>query len=101
MTIIDKLEWAYYTIKDQLKFGLPEELAIKARERRVSGVLKDAIDELKKEENTALSFLREYTEGYAEHSSTCNFEHKSYTDCNCGATSWAVRVGNYVKEHAR
>lgn len=47
--IIENLEWALMTIEDELKFGLTEELAIKRREARVRGVLKDAIKNLKKE----------------------------------------------------
>lgn len=49
MDMLDKLEWAYHTIDEQLKFGLPEEQAIKARERRVKGVLMDVIKQMKKE----------------------------------------------------
>jgi hypothetical protein len=44
---IELLEWGYMTLKDKLQFGLPEEEAIKAREKRVRGVLKDAIKRLK------------------------------------------------------
>jgi hypothetical protein len=54
MTILEKLEWAYHTIDEQLKFGLPEEHAIKARERRLKGVLLDVINELKDAEKQYL-----------------------------------------------
>lgn len=47
MTTVELLEWGYYTLKDQLKFGLPEEVAIVRREMRVRGVLKDAIEQVK------------------------------------------------------
>ena len=50
MTTVKLLEWGYYTIKDQLKFGLPEEIAIGRREMRVRGVLKDAIERVKEME---------------------------------------------------
>lgn len=48
MTTLDKLEWALMTIEDQLQFGLPEDQAAKARERRVKGVLLDAVKEIKR-----------------------------------------------------
>ena len=59
MTLLDKLEWAHHTINEQLRFGLPEEQAIKARERRVKGVLVDAIAEVRRlqGELTAAGYL--------------------------------------------
>jgi hypothetical protein len=50
MTTVELLEWGYHTLKDQLKFGLPEEIAIVRREARVRGVLKDAIKQVKEME---------------------------------------------------
>ena len=46
MTLLEKLEWALYTIEAQLQFGLPEDQAIMARERRVKGVLMGACEEV-------------------------------------------------------
>lgn len=40
------LRWGKMTIKDKLKFGLPEDVAIKQRERRCHGVFITAISEL-------------------------------------------------------
>ena len=48
---IDILEWCYHTLKEQLKFGLPEAQAVIARERRVRGVLNDVINYLKNVED--------------------------------------------------
>lgn len=63
MRLQEKLEWALMTLRDQLKFGLPESEAIKRREGRVRGVLIDAVKELPlieqqlKEANDALILL--------------------------------------------
>ena len=62
MTTVELLEWGYYTIKDQLQFGLPEEQAIRARERRVSGVLKDAIKQVKAMEEEIAELKRKLNE---------------------------------------
>lgn len=40
------LQWARMTIKDKLKFGMPEDQAIKFREKRVNGVLITVIPEI-------------------------------------------------------
>ena len=58
MTTIELLEWGYYTIKDKLQFGLPEEIAVYRRETRVKAVLKDAIKQVKEMEEE-LTKLRE------------------------------------------
>lgn len=50
--IIGDLNWAYMTINDQLKFGLPEEMAIRRRELRVKGVLLTSIRKMKVLENS-------------------------------------------------
>lgn len=44
--VLEELRWARMTIKNKLKFGLPEDIAIKSRERRVNGVLITAIKKL-------------------------------------------------------
>ena len=60
MTTLEKLEWAYHTVKEQLKFGLPEEEAIKRREARIRGVLKDAIKEVRELEQENQILREEY-----------------------------------------
>ena len=45
--ILSEQEWARMTYKDKLKFGLPEEQAIKNRERRYNGVFMTTISKLK------------------------------------------------------
>ncbi|MDD3412589.1 MAG: hypothetical protein PHY47_01180 [Lachnospiraceae bacterium] len=50
MNTVELLEWGYYTLKDKLTFGLPEEIAYKQRETRVQAVLKDAIEQVKEME---------------------------------------------------
>lgn len=47
--VVESLEWALMTISDQLKFGMPEELAVYRRESRVKGVLIDVVKKLKGE----------------------------------------------------
>lgn len=47
MEIVELLEWGYYTLKDKLTFGLPEEIAVYRREARVKAILKDAIEQIK------------------------------------------------------
>jgi hypothetical protein len=47
MTDLEKLEWAYHTLHEELSFGLPELQALKAREHRVKGVLMDVIESMK------------------------------------------------------
>ncbi len=60
MTTVELLEWGYHTIKDKLTFGLPEEEAIKRRELRVRGVLRDAIQQVKEMEQELIILREEY-----------------------------------------
>lgn len=46
--ILDKLEWAYVTLRDKVKFGMPEDQAVYRREARARGVLCEAVKELTK-----------------------------------------------------
>ena len=45
--IHDEISWCRITYKDKLKFGLPEDQAIKARERRYNGVFMTILDDIK------------------------------------------------------
>lgn len=45
--ILEELEWGYSTLKNKLTFGMPENEAIKFRERRCKGVLFESIRKLK------------------------------------------------------
>ena len=66
MTTIELLEWGYYTIKDKLTFGLPEEIAITRREMRVAGVLKEAIKQVKEMEQELIILREEYAQLMAD-----------------------------------
>lgn len=46
LTCLEKLEWTLMTLRDKLTFGMSEEEGIKFRERRVEGVLIDAVEEI-------------------------------------------------------
>lgn len=48
MDLLEELRWAKMTLDDKLKFGMPEEEAIKRRELRVKGVLLTAIPKVEK-----------------------------------------------------
>ena len=50
MKTSESLEWALNTIRDKLQFGLDESQAIVCRERRIKGVLIDALEEVKEME---------------------------------------------------
>lgn len=54
LDVEEELEWARMTIKDKLKFGLPEEQAIRMREKRCNGVLITSTSNLR----VALDILR-------------------------------------------
>ena len=60
MTTVELLEWGYYTIKDKLQFGLPEEIAVYRRETRVKAVLKDAIKQVTEMEQELIILREEY-----------------------------------------
>jgi len=64
MYLTETLEWAYTTLAGKLKFGLPEEQAIKRRETRVKGVLKEVIPKIEQLEADNEK-LRECVEFYA------------------------------------
>jgi hypothetical protein len=61
MTTLELMEWGYYTLKDKLQFGLPEEIAVYRRETRVKAVLKDAIKQVKEMEEELIILREEYT----------------------------------------
>lgn len=60
MTTVELLEWGYYTIKDKLTFGFPEDMAVYRRETRVKAVLKDAIEQVKEMEQELIILREEY-----------------------------------------
>jgi hypothetical protein len=45
--VLKEQEWARMTYKDKLKFGMPEDQAIKSRERRYNGVFMTSIRKIK------------------------------------------------------
>ena len=91
MTTVELLEWGYYTLKDQLKFGLPEEIAITRREVRVRGVLKDAIEQVK-ELNSKIESL----ESKIEELTTALKEYEDYD--GHGVPNKAGAVLNFIKD---